>query len=65
MPKITVEIEWDQPTDPFWLNADNVSLALHAYCPNTRFQVQDAGGRLTPSDERWPHPPLIQEAPKE
>ena len=39
--KITVEIEWETPDDPNWLNADNVSIALHAYCPNTKFHVTD------------------------
>ena len=41
MPKIVVEIEWDVPDEPFWLNADNVALALHAYCENTRFTVRE------------------------
>ena len=41
MPKIMIEIEWDKPDDIFWLNADNVSLALHAYCENTRFEVKE------------------------
>ena len=39
MPSIIVEIEWNVPDDPHWLNADNVSLALHAYCANTQFNV--------------------------
>lgn len=41
MPKIAVQIEWDVPDDPYWLNADNIVLALHAYCKNTRFVVQE------------------------
>ena len=41
MPKITVEIEWDWPDEPEWLNADNVALALHAHCKNTKFAVCD------------------------
>ena len=40
MPRITVEIEWDAPDDPLWLNADNIAIALHAYCTNTRFKVR-------------------------
>lgn len=44
MPKIVVEIEWDTPDEPSWLNADNVALALHAYCPNTKFQVRQSNG---------------------
>lgn len=41
MPSIVVEISWDQPKERFWLNAGNVSLALHAYCKNTRFEVKE------------------------
>ena len=41
MPKITVEIAWDWPDEPFWLNADNVAIALHAHCKNTRFVVEE------------------------
>jgi len=39
VPSIVVVIEWDKPDEPFWLNADNVAIALHAYCENTKFQV--------------------------
>jgi len=39
MPKIVVGIEWDEPNEPFWLNPDNVAVALHAYCKNTHFNV--------------------------
>jgi len=39
MPKIIVEIEYDSPDDPYWLNPDNVHLCLQAYCKNTRFNV--------------------------
>ena len=41
MPKIAVEIEWDWPDGPSWLNADNVAVALHAYCKNTKFVVRE------------------------
>lgn len=41
MPKIAVEIEWDWPEEPEWLNSDNVALALHAHCKNTKFVVRD------------------------
>jgi len=44
MPKIVVGIEWDEPNEPFWLNPDNVAVALHAYCKNTRFNVTYAQG---------------------
>jgi hypothetical protein len=38
MPRIIVEIEYDSPTDPMWLNPDNVAMALNSYCKNTRFR---------------------------
>lgn len=42
MPKIIVEIEWDWPNEPSWLNADNVALALRAYyCEDIHFAVRD------------------------
>jgi len=44
MPKIAIIIEYDTPDDPLWLNPDNVSLALHAYCKNTKFKVGWAKG---------------------
>ena len=40
MPKIIVEIEYDQPKDPYWMNPDNVALCLHRYCKNTKFKVE-------------------------
>jgi len=40
MPSISVTIEWDRPDEPFWLNADNVAVALHTYCKNTKFRVR-------------------------
>lgn len=39
--KTIVEIEWDEPKIQEWLCADNISLALHAYCENTKFKVRD------------------------
>jgi len=36
---IVVRIKWDYPDESFWLNPDSVALALHAYCPNTNFEV--------------------------
>lgn len=41
MPSIVVKIEWDNPKNKFWLNADNVALALHANCKNTKFKVTE------------------------
>jgi hypothetical protein len=35
MPKITVEIQWDEPEDPHWLNAENIAIALDAYCSSS------------------------------
>ena len=55
MPKICVTIEYDQPDDPFWLNPDNVSVALHAYCKNTAFRVEWAGEGADPA---WKEPPV-------
>lgn len=37
--KTVVEIEWDEPQLQEWLCADNISIALHAYCKNTKFKV--------------------------
>jgi hypothetical protein len=39
--KTTVEIEWDEPSDKNWLCADNISIALHSYCTNTKFRVTE------------------------
>jgi len=39
--KTIVEIEWDEPQMKEWLCADNIAIALHAYCPNTKFKVKD------------------------
>jgi len=43
--KIAVEIEWDWPINPadkHWLCADNIALALHSYCRNTKFVVHES-----------------------
>ena len=40
MPEIIVKIEYDSPEDPYWLNPDNVAVALSAYCRNTRFKCE-------------------------
>ena len=39
--EIVVKIEWDKPKEQQWLNPDNISLALHAYCKNTKFKVRE------------------------
>ena len=39
--KITVEITWNKPKEQQWLCADNISLALHSYCRNTKFKVKE------------------------
>jgi len=44
MPKIIVEIKYDQPDDPYWMNPDNVSLCLQQVCTNTKFEVKWAKG---------------------
>jgi len=40
MPKIIVEIEYDQPDDPYWMNPDNLAICLNAYCGNSDFKVK-------------------------
>lgn len=47
MPKITVEIKWDQPDDPFWLGANDVASALRHIAKNTMFVVRT----IEPSDK--------------
>jgi hypothetical protein len=39
MPRKVVVIDWNEPNDMNWLAEDNIALALHAYCPNTLFDV--------------------------
>lgn len=39
MPKIAVEIEYDSPNDPYWMNPDNVKICLQETCKNTEFNV--------------------------
>jgi len=41
MPKTRVEIKWDKPEKQYWLNKYNIDLALSAYCPNTKFEVEE------------------------
>jgi len=36
-----VKITWDEPKQQDWLCADNISLALHTYCKNTKFKVEE------------------------
>jgi len=51
MPKTIVEIEWDGPDDVNWLCPDNIELALHAYCKNTKFIVALAKNNITETIE--------------
>ncbi len=39
--KTTVEISWDKPKEQGWLCPENIALALHAYCKNTKFKVRE------------------------
>ena len=39
MPKITVEINYDWPDDPYWLNPENVKYCLEKECSATNFAV--------------------------
>lgn len=34
-----IKITWDKPEDENWLCADNIKIALSAYCKNTKFEV--------------------------
>ena len=45
-----VKIKWDQPDEKEWLCADNIQIALSAYCKNTNFKVTDVNLEI-PSDE--------------
>lgn len=60
MPKIAVEIQWDEPREEHWLNADNIEIALRAYCKNTNFDVAelvaDSLIDWTPCDNRHSRP---------
>lgn len=45
--------------EPYWLNADNVALALHACCKNTKFQVRQlipapSAGTFNVDIDAWP-----------
>jgi hypothetical protein len=71
MPKIAVEIEYDWPDDPYWMNPDNVALCLAKACKNTRFKVRWAAngdpweGRPPwaryENDEPYEHPPTMDD----
>ena len=39
MPSKLVLITWDMPDNKEWLAEDNIAIALHAYCPNTKFRI--------------------------
>jgi hypothetical protein len=41
--KIVVEVEWDRPEEQAWLCADNIALAIRAYCfsSNTKIDVRE------------------------
>lgn len=41
MKTIDVSITWNNPDEENWLNADNIAIALHVYCPNTQFEVEE------------------------
>lgn len=46
-----VKITWDEPQMKEWLCADNIKIALSAYCKNTKFEVKDINLTM-PSDEK-------------
>ncbi|MFQ5593165.1 MAG: hypothetical protein ACE5HA_03350 [Anaerolineae bacterium] len=39
---VTVEVRWPIGLGEHWLNADNIAIALNAYCPSTEITVHDA-----------------------
>ena len=45
-----VQIEWDKPEEPLWLCADNIQIALSAYCKNTKFKVTETNLELSGSE---------------
>lgn len=51
--EITVKIKWDKPEEQAWLNADNISIALHAYCKNTKFEVKEIQIPCDADIEAW------------
>jgi hypothetical protein len=40
MPILVVEIEYNEPTDPYWMNPDNIKMCLEKECTNTKFDVR-------------------------
>lgn len=46
--KTVVEIEWDTPEEQQWLCADNIAIALHQVCTNTRFKVKSLDNVICP-----------------
>lgn len=36
-----VKITWNKPEEKDWLCDENISIALHSYCKNTKFKVTD------------------------
>jgi hypothetical protein len=45
--KTIVEIELDEPKEQAWLCAENIQLALSAYCANTKFKVIEKDAEIT------------------
>lgn len=39
MKEMKVRVIWNND-DQYWMNPDNLLLALRAYCPNTKFECQ-------------------------
>lgn len=46
--EITVTIKWDKPKDKNWLCPDNIAIALHSYCKNTKFEVKESNNSILP-----------------
>ena len=43
MPSVVVQIKWDVPDDPGWVDDLSIELALAEYCPETLITVTGAG----------------------
>lgn len=52
MPSIVVQIEWDVPDDPNWLNPYNLELVLEDFCRNTAFTVTQVNA-VDRFNEQW------------
>jgi len=40
MPFMDIRIEWEDPSDQYWMNPDNLKYCLRKTCPNTNFKIE-------------------------